>query len=246
MKLLHLDIETAPHKVYAWGLWGQDISIQQIDEPGYTLCWAAKWEGKNKVEFDSIKKSGMKGMVHHIYDLIQEADAICHYNGTKFDIPTLNNEFLKFNLPPPDKTPEIDLLKTARSRFRLASNKLDYVAQMLGLGSKVTHRGMGLWRDCMAGKAKAWKEMREYNIQDVILLEKVYLRLLPWIERHPNRGLLAMAENPACTNCGSSKVIKCGTLTTRTAIYQRYRCKDCHTPLRGRKQVEKTPDGVLV
>ncbi len=40
-KILLLDIETAPHRVYAWGLWGQDIYLDQIEAPGYTLCWAA-------------------------------------------------------------------------------------------------------------------------------------------------------------------------------------------------------------
>ena len=37
-RILLLDIETAPHRVFAWGLWGQDIYLDQIEEPGYTLC----------------------------------------------------------------------------------------------------------------------------------------------------------------------------------------------------------------
>ena len=30
MKILLLDIETTPMQVYAWGLWDQNISIDQI------------------------------------------------------------------------------------------------------------------------------------------------------------------------------------------------------------------------
>jgi hypothetical protein len=33
-KILLLDIETAPHRVYSWGLWKQDIHIDRIIEPG--------------------------------------------------------------------------------------------------------------------------------------------------------------------------------------------------------------------
>ena len=43
MNILLIDIETAPNKVYTWGLWNQNVSLNQIDEVGYTLCWAATW-----------------------------------------------------------------------------------------------------------------------------------------------------------------------------------------------------------
>ncbi len=77
-KILLLDIETAPHRVFAWGLWGQDIHLDQIEEPGYTLCWAAKWLGPgrkmmfNSVQgmFNSVQGRGRKGMLRGIYSLI--------------------------------------------------------------------------------------------------------------------------------------------------------------------------------
>ena len=45
MKTLLIDIETKPHKAYCWGLFDQRIGLNQIVEPGGTLCWAAKWLG---------------------------------------------------------------------------------------------------------------------------------------------------------------------------------------------------------
>ena len=101
MKILLLDIETAPHRVFSWGIWNQDINPSNIIEQGYTVCWAAKWYGKKQVMFDSIHRSKRKEMIRGIYDLLEEADAVIHYNGTKFDIPTLNHEFLFDGLPPP-------------------------------------------------------------------------------------------------------------------------------------------------
>lgn len=237
MKILHLDIETAPHKVYSWGLWNQNIAINQIVESGYTMCWAAKWNGKREVFFDSIYQSTEKQMLEGIFELMNEADAIVHYNGDKFDIPTLNKEFLMHNIGVPNPSHHIDLLKTARKRFRFASNKLDYVAQELGLGSKTKHMGMDLWKDCMNDDEKAWKIMEKYNKQDVVLLEGVYNHLLPWIKAHPNHALFTDTDRPVCPNCGSSNIKKNGTETTLTMKYQRYKCTDCGTPIRGRTNI---------
>ena len=136
MKKLFLDIETAPSVVYVWGLFNQNVQLNQIVEPGYTLCWAAKWEHGKEIMFSSIQ-DGKEKMVREIYDLLEEADVLVHYNGRKFDIPILNAEFVKLGLDPPSSYRHIDLLKTARSNFRFTSNKLDFVAQHLGVGGKV-------------------------------------------------------------------------------------------------------------
>jgi hypothetical protein len=179
-------------------------------------------------------------MIREIYDLLEEADAVIHYNGTKFDIPTLNHEFLYDSLPPPSSYSEIDLLKTARQRFRLPSNKLDYVAQYLGLGGKVKHMGLQLWHDCMDGCPKAWKVMERYNKKDVTLLEDVYNQLLPWIKQHPNWGHW-VDDDLTCAKCGSVNVVKNG-LERRTIVpYQRYKCTSCGSPLKGRLAVANAP-----
>ena len=237
MKILHLDIETAPNVCYTWGLFNQNIGINQIVESGYTLCWAAKWHGDNKVEFMSIHEHGMEAMVQRMWELLDEADAVCHYNGEKFDMPTLNKEFALQDLCPPAPYHQIDLLRTARRRFKFTSNKLDYISQQFGLGSKVQHKGMDLWRECMAGNDKSWKTMKKYNIQDVKLLEKLYLHLLPWIQNHPNHALYKDTDRPVCPNCGSTHVVKNGVEHLKTLSYQRYRCGDCLTPIRGRTNI---------
>ncbi len=180
-------------------------------------------------------------MVKQIYNLICEADAIVHYNGTKFDMPILNQEFLFDSLDPPSSYANIDLLKTARKQFRLPSNKLDYVAQYLGLGSKTKHKGMSLWHDCMDGCPKAWAVMKRYNKQDVNLTEKVYDVLLPWIDNHPNWGHFVNGKKVVCRNCGSDRVKKNGIETKTIVPYQRYRCHGCGAPLKGRTTLKDQP-----
>ena len=234
MKILFLDIETAPHKVYCWGLWDQNIGLNQIVEPGYTLCWAARWLGSKEMLFS---KHTDPDMLIRMHELLEEADAVVHYNGTRFDMPTLNGEFIVNNLSRPSPYKQIDLLKTARRQFRLASNKLDYVATHLGLRNKEAHKGMSLWTECMAGDDKAWKQMEKYNKRDVTLLEEVYKKLLPWVDGHPNQNMYGSLDKPRCTKCHSDKLQKRGFYQTATAIYQRLRCVDCGSWMRERRNI---------
>lgn len=238
MKILLLDIETAPNIAYVWGLRKQNINPDMLVDSGYTLCWAAKWLGGDKVMFDSVN-SGMEPMLKGIYALLDEADVVVHYNGNKFDIPTLNKEFVQNGMLPPSPYQNIDLLHVTRKRFRFPSNKLDYVAQALELGGKHKHRGIALWIGCMAGDKECWNEMETYNVQDVWLLERVYYRLLPWITNHPNYAVFNHSD--CCPNCGSTDGVKRGFSHTHNSKYQRFKCKSCGTWYRSRKPLLPSP-----
>jgi DNA polymerase elongation subunit (family B) len=238
MKILLLDIETAPNLVHVWGLFKQNVSISQIIDSSYVMCWSAKWLGEDTIYFDSVRKSGPKRMLKKIHKMLEEADAVIHYNGSRFDIPTLNKEFLLKEMSPPATYQQIDLLKTARTKFRFPSNKLDYVAQSLKLGSKTKHSGHDLWVRCLAGEELAWEQMEEYNKNDVILLEAVYYKLLPWITNHPNTALID--DTDGCPNCGSlDSLKKRGFYHTSVGKYQRYQCNVCHSWHKNKK-AEKT------
>jgi uncharacterized protein YprB with RNaseH-like and TPR domain len=223
-KILFLDIETAPMTAYVWGLYDQNIAINQIVDTGRVLSFAAKWRG-NKTMHYTDERTGRHELLSHVHDLLSQADAVVHYNGTKFDIPTLNKEFVEWGYPPPASFRQIDLLKTARSKFKFPSNKLEYVAKQLDLGSKGKTGGMQLWVDCMNGDELAWKKMEAYNKQDVILLEKLYDKFLPWIQGGINHGI----GNPemVCPKCGSDDLQKRGYAYVDTMAYQRYQCNAC-------------------
>ena len=237
MKILLLDIETSPNLAHIWGLRDQYINPQHLLESSYVLCWAAKWLNDKEVFFDSVKQSSAKTMLRKIHKLIDSADAVVHYNGSKFDIPTLNKEFLLHSLPPPAPYKQIDLLKSVRQQFRFPSNKLDYVAQRLGLGKKTEHEGYTLWVKCMNKDKDAWVKMEEYNKQDVLLLEKVYAKVLPWIKNHPNRGLF---DGNGCPTCGSERLQKRGYAHTSTGTYQRFQCVECGSWSRSTKAVKES------
>jgi len=234
MKTLLLDIETAPNLVHVWGLWDQNVGINQIMDSGYVLCFAAKWLNDDKIFFNSVHHSNSKQMLKEVYDLMDEADAIIHYNGTKFDIPTLNKEFLLAGMPPPSPVKQIDLLRTTRQQFKFPSNKLDYIAQALGVGQKTHHKGHELWIGCMNGNEEDWKIMKEYNINDVIILEGVYTIVKPWIKNHANHGLY-VDGGLVCPNCGSNHYQKRGFAFTHAGKYQRFQCSGCGNWFRSKK-----------
>lgn len=235
MRCLLLDIETAPNLAFVWSLWKETVNIDRIVNSGYVLSWAAKWLGESQLHYDSLHKSKPVRMLDRIHRLLDESDAVIHYNGKTFDIPTLQKEFVLHKMPPPAPYKQVDLLQIVKAEFRFPSNKLDYVAQALGLGNKVRHPGFQMWVDCMNGKATAWKQMEEYNKQDVVLLERLYERLLPWIKIHPNHG--AFGDVSVCPNCGSDKFRPRGFAITLVMKYQRYLCDACGTWFRGNKSV---------
>ena len=180
MKTLYLDIETTPMQVYAWGLWDQNISIDQIIKSTEMLCFGARWGGSKKVIFKSVHHDGKKAMLEELKNLMEEADVLVGWNSAAFDHKHINREFLENGITPPSPVKDLDLMSIVKANFLFPSNKLDYVAQKLGVGAKVKHSGFSLWIKCMEGDSKAWAEMKKYQIQDVNLLIDLYDILLPW------------------------------------------------------------------
>jgi predicted RNA-binding Zn-ribbon protein involved in translation (DUF1610 family) len=168
-------------------------------------------------------------MIHLAWDLLNEADIVVTYNGKKFDVPTLNKEFLESGLGPPSPYKQVDLYRVARREFRFASNKMDHLAKQLGIRTKVRHGGFRLWVQCMEGDPKAWTKMERYNKRDVLILDKLYDRMLPWIKGHPNVTIYKDEGDTvhSCPTCGSRKVHKRGTYVARSLRYRRYHCTSC-------------------
>jgi DNA-directed RNA polymerase subunit RPC12/RpoP len=240
VKILGIDIETAPNTAHIWGLFNQNIGINQIQQTGRVMCWAAKWYGLSPVEFRSEHEDmplAHRAMIERAHELLDEADAVLSFNGKRFDMPTLNREFLKYGLAPPSPYHHIDLLMVAKRQFRFASNKMDHLARELGIKGKVKHEGHELWTRCMAGDPEAWKKMKRYNIQDVRMMEKLYEAMLPWIVTHPNHAMYTDETRESCTNCGSHNLQSRGYAVSRTQKYRRLQCTDCGTWLRGRSTI---------
>jgi len=233
MKILFLDIETSPNLAHVWGLWQQNVAINQLVNSTEVICFGARWYGQRKVHFSSVHHDGKAEMLKAIHELLDEADAVVGWNSAAFDMKHLRREFIENDMLPPSPSKDIDLMKVARQQFKFPSNKLDYVSQKLGVGQKIKHSGFELWINCMAGDDKAWREMKKYQIQDVNLLVDLYEKFKPWIKTHP----VHLSEGLSCTNCGSGNLHARGLARTASGAYQRYQCQNCGKWLRGNKSL---------
>jgi hypothetical protein len=226
-RILAYDVERIPLLAHVWGLWDQRIGINQIVLPGQTVSFAARWVGdpKSKAIFRSTFHDGETVMLDELWSLMDEADALMGWNSYGFDRKHVNTAFIRAGMTPPSPSQDLDLMKSVRHQFKFESNKLDYVAQDLGVGSKLSHEGFGLWLKVMAGDEKAWARFRRYNLQDVNLLIELYDKLLPWLSSHPNRVLF---DGEGCPRCGPrGKLERRGTRKTSTGTYPRFHCTRC-------------------
>lgn len=228
-KILFLDIETLPNISYTWGKYDQNVIAFQ--QEGCLATYAAKWLGgkvfsKSLPDYKGYEPWSYddKSLTEDLWKLFDEAEIIVAHNGDSFDIKVATAKFLLHNLKPPSPYKTVDTKKAVKRVARFNSNKLDDLGETLHEGRKIK-TDFELWQGCMRGDKKAWAKMCRYNEQDVILLEKLYHRVLPYIKNHPNLG--AIASKFCCPKCGSQALQSRGTQITTTMRYQRFQCQQC-------------------
>lgn len=237
VRVLTLDIETMAALVRVYGLFKQNIGLNQIVEPTKTLCMAYKWLDEKQTHF--LRADDPEWPVK-VRDLLSEADFVVHYNGTGFDIPHLQKDIALAGLTPPKPFKQIDLLRVVRKEFRMLSNKLDHVAQQFGVGAKVQHAGFDLWRRCAENDPAAWKQMEKYNRGDIKVTEALLLRLLPWISMSAHIGQYT-GQNHSCPNCGSTDLTRDGITYANVTSYKLYQCNECGKWIRSSGKLKNTP-----
>jgi hypothetical protein len=225
VKTLILDIETIPTQAYVWGLFDQNVGLSQIIKGGGVVSWAAKWAGSDEVEFSSTNMTSHKNMIHEVWKLLNEADEVVGWNSNSFDLKWLNAAFAVYGFGPPSPYKKIDLMRTVKSQMKFISNKLDFVSGEFGVGHKLEHEGFDLWVKIMRKDQEAWKRFEDYNVQDVLLTERMYNKLRGWITNGVNRSTVANAF--VCPICGGTHLQKRGKALTTTMTYQRYQCMTC-------------------
>lgn len=230
MKIVSIDIETAPKKAFIWRFWKENISTKQLIENGYIMSMAWKWLGQDNVHYAETRTEDDRELVEEISAVLNEADLVIAHNGDRFDIPMIRTRAVTHGMQPWSPHKVIDTLKVAKREFRFEKNTLEHIAYSLGVDAKGAHKefpGFELWAECILGNEKAWEEMKKYNIQDVEVLEQVYLKMRPWMTNHPNIAVNGDFTEYVCPKCGSKHVHKRGHYFTNVGKYQRFQCQDC-------------------
>lgn len=240
LRMLFWDIETAPLLAHVWGAKTHYIGAHQFVHDTFMLCWAAKWSDGKKVHADVLTSEEARDqddrrVVVSLANMLRKADVVVAHNGDRFDIPMLNNRLLSLGEEPLGPVKTVDTLTLARKSFRFASNKMDYLAEQLGVGRKIK-TNFQLWLDCYHGKSKALKEMVRYNRQDVRVLEDVYMALEPYVKGLP-RLVDADGREDVCPTCGSAELERAGWHRTNASTFPKFKCSGC-----GRHSRSRTAD----
>ncbi len=234
-RTLILDIETSPITAYTWGLFDQNVGLNQIKTDWVILAWAAKWLGDPASKTMYMDNRGSKNiqddkkLVQGLADLLNQADITITQNGDAFDFKKLNARAIINGLSPIKPSQSIDILKESRKVFKFTSHKLEYMADKLNKKyKKLRHEkypGFELWKAVMAGDMKAWAEMKIYTIHDVLSTEEAYINMQGWIKT--KNLAVYMDDNVMRCKCGSDNLESRGYAYKDNGKYKIYNCREC-------------------
>jgi len=249
-KIIFFDIETMPEWEEAIKVW-----CGLSNYPGLTMkatitsIICVGWKELNKKKVHCInawdyKKTWAKDInddlevCKAIHEVLKDADAVVTHNGRRFDWKHLQTRFLINGLPPLPNIPHIDTCLVSRRNLLSFNNRLGYLGEWLVGDTKLENGGWELWVKVANRTKSACVKMTRYCKQDVVLLEKVFLKLRPFIKNLPNRNIDRTTQQMVdgvwlCPNCGSKDIKKNGWAYTKTMKYQRFYCRHCKTTSRG-------------
>ena len=246
LKVLMLDIETAPKVAYVWGVWDNNVFENQIVQDMFIISWSAKWEGGEPfgdiVTSEEAVACDDARIMHNLWGVMNEADVIVGHNSNKFDLPIINTRFIVNNISPPSPYRKVDTLQLAKRHFKFNWNKLDYLNRTLNGDKKAPTGGMETWARCLRGDQEALDKMMKYNLQDVVLQEKLFHKLRPYVTGLPN---MHIEDADRCPRCGGAHLQKRGFTYTNASKFQRLRCTSCGGWSRSRKAVPTSPDKAM-
>lgn len=242
-----IDIETAPLEGYVWGLFDQNVGLNQIKREWSILSFCFKELGAPRKSLEYLDTQGAplddSLILKRLWEILHEYDILIAQNGKRFDLRKIKARLILEEFKPPSPVKIADTMLMARQVAAFTSNKLEWLSQYLSPIAKSKHKdfpGFELWSECLKDNPKAWAAMRKYNIPDVLSMEHVYLRLRPWVAGHTNVAVYTDAEHLACPTCGSDKLKQDGHSYTQIGKYLRYQCGNCGAWSRNRYTINTT------
>lgn len=193
-KILFIDIELKPVLAQVWALWDQNVGLNQIQEDWSILSYCAKWKGSDEIIYEDLSDQrdfeDDSKLLPNLWKLLNEADVVVGQNSKRFDVKKINARLVLNGYPKPSTFRQIDTLLIAKAQFGFTSNKLEYMTDRLCTQyKKLPHKkfpGHMLWSECLKSNPEAWKEMKEYNVNDVLSLEELYDIISSWDNTLPN------------------------------------------------------------
>jgi len=230
MNRVFIDAETSPNIGLFWKAgWKINIDADNIIKERAIICICWKWQHEKTVKFLKWDaKQNDKKMIQAIVKVLNQADEIVAQNGDAFDLPWVRTRAAYHGIATNPHWKTIDTLLFARKKMLFNSNKLDYLGKFLGCGGKIKTE-FGLWKDVvLKNDKKALARMVEYCKRDVLLLEKVYLKLSEHMAVQTHAGVYLDQAKWTCGHCASSKVkVNMTRVSARGVVTRQMQCKKC-------------------
>lgn len=240
------DVEVSPTLAWAFNRFKAFITPSHVEQEPYMLTWAGKWLGNPAIIsrklpdytlFETDPKNDLM-LVRELWHILDECDIFIAHNA-RFDRGWANQRFAFHGMQPPSPYVVIDTLSASKEAFSLPSNSLEAATNYFMLERKRHHEGITLWIRCCKGEVEAFEEMEYYNIGDIPTLEGLYLKVRPYMKKHPNVNLYDEDTTMRCVRCGSEDIEempgKVGT--TYLSKFQAYRCNGCGSVMRDRRNI---------
>lgn len=231
VKRLFFDIETSPNIGYFWRTgYNLNITPENIIEERRIICISYKWESEEEIHTLTWDKNQCdKKMLKEFISVANHADELIAHNGDRFDIKWIRTRCIYHRIPMFPNYKTLDTLKKAKSGFNFNSNKLDYIAQYLGVGAKVKHSGFDMWKGVMMNDKTALSEMVRYCEGDIIVLEDVFLTMQSYIKQNTHAGVLNNNLKYSCPCCSSEQItLLKNNVTAMGTIKRLIECNDCN------------------
>lgn len=230
IKRLFYDIETSQYEVRSFRIgYKLNLGYHNVTKLAKIICVSWKWEGEDKIhnlKWDS--KMCDKKMLESFIEVLNKADEIVAHNGDRFDIKWIRTRALFHKIPMKAKYRSLDTLKKAKSNFNFPNNRLDTIAQFLGVGAKVEHDGMKMWDAVQDGDKDYLNEMVKYCDGDIVVLEDVYFEMQPYVINNTHVGAHNDKMKCSCPSCASEDVsLLKNSFTALGTIKREIECNSC-------------------
>ena len=252
------DIETVQNLVASFVLYsrgGLSLPHRNVVQERYIVT--ASWKVLNEPKVQSVSvlddpkrfktsPSDDRYVCEQLHTMLSSADVIVAHNGDDFDIRWTEGRMLKHGLEPLPPILKVDTKKVAKTRFNLNSYRLDYLCRYLGLGQKMEidpERWLEILRNDQHAK-KAIQQMVEYNKVDILLLEKLFKQLQPFMPNHVNRQLWG-GKPGTCPRCGHDQLERREFHYATTRVYPRLFCPKCKSWSRDKSPVQSAAQRTL-
>lgn len=199
---------------------------------GYRIMGEKETKCINAWDFPEWKKdvNNDKPLLEAAYEILKDADAVITHNGRRFDEKFFKTRLMINDMPPlPLGMKHIDTCQLAKRNLYTFNNKLDTLGKLFAKERKLENGGWDLWVRVRKRDAKAMQLMTKYCIQDVVVLSKIFKKLIHLSKGLPNHNLFHVGQKHLCPSCGSTRLIGRGYNLTKTRSYKRLQCKDCHS-----------------